>query len=1143
MYNKFLAFGILMVLFTTLFSCGSSQREGAPKVLVFSKTEGFRHGNIEFAAQAISELGVERGFEVELSEDAALFTDENLKEYSAILFLNTTGDILNTNQEIAMERYIQAGGGFVGIHAAADTEYDWKWYGQLVGGYFKSHPQQQDADLIIHPNSKFPLLDSFPNPWNRWDEWYNFREVPSHVNVLVSIDESSYEGGENGDNHPMVWFHEYDGGRAFYTGLGHTEESFEEPMFLDLLYAGIEYAIGDNKILNYDKARSIFQPDENRFSKVRLGSGFDEPTEMTILPDHSILIAERKGGLKYYNSGTGQTTLVAEFDVYHHTDVEGVNVEMGFMGIMADPDYASNHWVYVFYSPLQPSVDRLSRFKFEDGVWDMDSEQVILDVETDRDICCHTGGSIAFDSEGNLYVSTGDNATPFNERDPETGQILPYNLYGYSPLDDRPGFYNYDARRSSGNTNDLRGKIIRIKVQEDGSYTIPEGNLFEENNDKARPEIYVMGNRNPYRISVDQKTGYLYWGEVGPDARNDSLDTRGPRGYDEVNQARSAGNFGWPYFVANNLAYWQYDYETGESQLKFDPEKPVNNSRHNTGLVELPPAQPAFIYYPYNVSPDFPILKSGGRNAMAGPVYYREFFPEASRLPEYFEGKLFIYDWIRNWIMLVTMDDEGDLLRIDPFMSNTTFYNLIDMEVGPDGTIYILEYGTGWFTKNDNSGLYKIAYNDGNRPPSAILEVESYAGPVPFELNLDASRSVDPDGDVLSYSWYVNDELLETTELPQYRHVIEEPGVYYVHLVVDDGNEGTANSGLSTIIAGNSRPKVDIALEGNQQFYFNNQPIQYTVHVEDLEDGSFEDGGLDESRLLVNTDYLTSFDQAATTLGHQEYIDPALEVEAIIGNNDCASCHKVDEPSIGPSYVDVAQKYKNDPNAETYLMDKIKNGGSGVWGEVAMSAHPDMNDSDLRKIANWIQSLAEEKTEVQSLARKGRIVPSREFQLTEGGTIVLKASYTDKGGPGTESLTGQQLVYLSGPVIFPHEATEVDGATAGSYEGNDFLALNNETARANLGSIDLTDVGQIEVTYVQIEEGEGATSIALHQGSPDGPVIGSGQTTSRGQAMAADVLRLKIDRESRQPYDQVWLVANRDGSSPAVVLVKLELSN
>lgn len=1141
MSNRFYIPVVFIFFFLTLFSCGPQKREGTPKILVFSKTAEFRHGNIEAATKALIQLGERKGFEVVASEDADLFTDDNLKQYSAILFLNTTGNIFNTNQEVALERYIQAGGGFVGIHAAADTEYDWKWYGLLVGAYFKSHPKIQEADLVIHKDSKFPLLDSFPNPWVRVDEWYNFRQVPEHTNILVSIDESSYTGGDNDGNHPMVWYHEYDGGRAFYMGPGHSEESFQEPLYLDLLYAGIEYAIGDNKPLNYDQAYSLYPPDENRFSKIQLSVGFDEPTEMTILPDHSVLVSERKGGLMYYNPESGQTTEVARLDVYHHTDVKGVNVEMGFMGIKADPDYANNHWIYVYYSPVGISVDRLSRFKFENGIWDMNSEQVILDVETDRDICCHTAGSIAFDRHGNLFVSTGDNTTPFNEKDPETGERFAININGYAPLDDRPGFFNYDGRRAPGNTNDLRGKILRIKVQDDGSYTIPDGNLFAKVNDKARPEIYVMGNRNPYRISVDQKTDYLYWGEVGPDARMDSLDTRGPKGYDEVNQARKAGNFGWPYFVGDNFAYWEYNYDTGESVFQFDPEKPINNSRHNTGMRELPPAMPAFIYYPYDVSKVFPILKSGGRNAMAGPVYYGEFYPEKNRLPEYFDGKLFIYDWIRNWIMLVTMNQEGDLLRIDPFMPNTTFYNLIDMELGPDGTLYFLEYGTGWFTKNANSGLYKLDYNSGNRPPSAELAVESQAGPVPFQLILDASKSSDPDNDPLTYSWYLNDQLLTTTKEPHLEHEIEKSGVYSIYVSVDDGKEGKTQSPRTTIVAGNSRPMVDIQLKGNQQFYFKNHPIRYNVEVRDAEDGSFEKGDLDPARLNIKLDYLESFDKAATTLGHQEMIDPALEVESIIAGNDCASCHKKDSKSIGPSYMDVALKYKDDPTSEIYLISKIKNGGSGVWGEVAMSAHPDINTNDVKKIVSWIRGLTNETVEKVSHDRSGKIIPGKEFKLTDDGMVIINASYTDKGAPETKPLTGQKTIYLVRPVIYPYTSSEVKGAAAGSHDGTEYLMMDGQVASANLGKIDLTDISKVELVFSTVQENKGSSSISLHQGSADGPVIASGETPIDSPARQPAVLKLKVDRKYRELQENIWLVVERSDGAPIIAVIKLEL--
>ena len=260
-----------------------------------------------------------------------------------------------------------------------------------------------------------------------------------------------------------------------------------------------------------------------------------------------------------------------------------------------------------------------------------------------REICCHTGGSIAFDKDGLLYVSTGDNSTPFDE----PNQVFVNK--GYAPLDDRPGHEQYDARRSSGNANDLRGKILRIRVKPDGSYEIPDGNLYSKEKKGTRPEIYVQGNRNPYRISVDQKNNFLYWGEVGPDAGNDSLDNRGPRGYDEINQARKAGFFGWPLFVGNNYPYYAYDYNTGKSGEKFDATHPVNASRNNTGLQQLPQAQPAFIWYPYAASPDFPQVGTGGRNAMAGPVYYTEMFPKDTRMPDYYNKKLFIYDWMKSF--------------------------------------------------------------------------------------------------------------------------------------------------------------------------------------------------------------------------------------------------------------------------------------------------------------------------------------------------------------------------------------------------------------------------------------------------------------------------------------------------------------
>ena len=693
----------VVLLLISLISC-SNKRSTTPRVLLFSKTADHHHSSIPAGVKAIQELGAKNGFIVDTTTDDNKFAEDSLKKYAALIFLSTTGNILSGNQENVLERYIQAGGGFVGIHAATDAEYDWGWYGRMIGGYFINHPAEQEANLIIN-DKNHPATDSLPATWRRKDEWYNFKYVNKDVKVLISIDEKSYTGGTNGDSHPMSWYHEFDGGRVFYTELGHTAESYSEPLFLKHLLGGIKYAMGDNTA-DYKKAHTKLAPDEKGFARTQLVQGtFFEPTELTVLPNLDVLVSQRRGEIYYYNNETKQVKQAGFLKVYFKTDAPGVNAEEGLLGIKADPDFAKNHYVYLYYSAPDTPMNRLSRFTFEKDTINPASEKMILQFYEQRDICCHTGGSIAFGPDKSLFLSTGDNTTPFDEPNQK------YTSQGYAPLDDRPGHLQYDERRASGNTNDLRGKILRIKVKEDGGYEIPEGNLFPKGNPKARPEIYVMGNRNPYRISVDPKNGFLYWGEVGPDANVDSFKVRGPRGYDELNQARKAGFFGWPFFIGNNFPYYEYDYATGKSGAAFDPTKPINNSRNNTGLTELPPAQPAFIWYPYGVSThEFPSLGSGGRTAMAGPVYYSDLYPSDTRYPSYYDGKMFFYEWMRGFIKAVSMKPNGDYDKMEPFMKDTKFNSAIDIEVGPDGRFYVLEYGTGWFSKNPDAGLVRIDY-------------------------------------------------------------------------------------------------------------------------------------------------------------------------------------------------------------------------------------------------------------------------------------------------------------------------------------------------------------------------------------------------------------------------------------------------
>lgn len=238
---KKIIIAILLVFLGVTFNSFIKKQD---RVLVFSKTKGFHHASIAAGIIAIEKLGAENGFIADTTTDASLFTEKNLKEYKAVIFLSTTGDVLNDEQQKAFENYIHKGGGYAGIHAATDTEYDWPWYNKLVGAYFKSHPKQQNATVLLQ-DSLFIATKHLPKEWKRFDEWYNFKSLQlNDAHILLTLDESTYSGGENGNFHPVSWYHDFEGGRAFYTALGHTDESFAEPLFLAHLLGGIQYAMG-----------------------------------------------------------------------------------------------------------------------------------------------------------------------------------------------------------------------------------------------------------------------------------------------------------------------------------------------------------------------------------------------------------------------------------------------------------------------------------------------------------------------------------------------------------------------------------------------------------------------------------------------------------------------------------------------------------------------------------------------------------------------------------------------------------------------------------------------------------------------------------------------------------------------------------
>lgn len=248
-FLKDFRFGIAAILLLSffMFNCDFYHGNEKHSVLVFSKTAGYHHKCIARGNVAIMKLCEKNGIHVDTTTNPSFFNKENLSKYDAVIFFNTTGDVLDKEQELAFKQFIQSGNGYVGVHSASDTEYEWEWYGNLVGAYFVSHPKIQEA-RFVNKNPDFPGIKTITDNWIRRDEIYNFKIVNKEVNVILTVDESTYEGGINGKNHPMAWYHEYDGGRAFYTALGHTNESYSEALFLKHLLGGIQYAIGSAKV-------------------------------------------------------------------------------------------------------------------------------------------------------------------------------------------------------------------------------------------------------------------------------------------------------------------------------------------------------------------------------------------------------------------------------------------------------------------------------------------------------------------------------------------------------------------------------------------------------------------------------------------------------------------------------------------------------------------------------------------------------------------------------------------------------------------------------------------------------------------------------------------------------------------------------
>ncbi|MER7140655.1 PQQ-dependent sugar dehydrogenase [Streptomyces sp. NPDC000341] len=729
-------------------------------------------------------------------------------------------------------------------------------------------------------------------------------------------------------------------------------------------------------------------PAAAEFQQVTLAKGVaetGEPMTLAVLPDRSVLHTSRDGTLRLTDAA-GTTKVAGRLNVYTHD-------EEGLQGVGVDPGFTTNRFVYLYYAPQLSTpagdapangstadfapfdgVNRLSRFVLRtDGTLDTATEKKVLDVPASRGLCCHVGGDIDFDAQGNLYLSTGDDSNPFASD-------------GYTPIDERPTRNPaYDAQRSAGNTNDLRGKVLRIKVGADGSYTVPAGNLFAPGTARTRPEIYAMGFRNPFRMTVDKPTGVVYLGDYGPDAGTASA-ARGPAGQVEFNRITKAGNYGWPYCTGRNDAYVDHNFATSASGAAFSCSAPRNTSPNNTGLTDLPAAQPAWIPYDGGSVPEF---GSGSESPMGGPVYrYDAASTSPVKFPESFDGDFFAGEFGRKWIKRIEQAGDGTVQSVNAFPWQGT--QVMDMAFGPDGALYVLDYGTGYFNGDENSAVYRIENVTGGRSPLAQVSADRTSGTSPLTVRFSSAGTSDPDGDPLTYAWKFGDGGTSTAAGPS--HTYTANGQYTAELTVSDGTGRTATASVAVTV-GNTAPTVKLELPLDGRIIDPGAAVPFRVTVTDPEDGT-----VDCSKVKVTF-----------IIGHDSHGHPQTSATGCSGT------------------VQTIADGEHDPNANIFGVWDAEYTDKGANGQPALTTHDEHISQPSHRQAEHYGGSAGVSVISHAAARGGRTVGNIEngdwisfkpYALDNATALTARVSSAGAGGT-LEVRAGSPTGALLGSVAVP----------------------------------------------------------------------------------------------------------------------------